>query len=73
MGTPWAAAMALPPGASSAVSFLTAVLVPNILALLNIYLFEGRKLVYSHDQSPKRFLHSTFPFFAVPCVKSYRK
>lgn len=66
MGTCWAAA-ALPPGASG-MSFLAAAVVHDVMALLNTSLFEGGNLLFSHDQSPKRFLNSTFSFFAVPYI-----
>lgn len=56
-------------------SFPAAVLlIADISALLlTVFLFEGRKLPSSHDQSPKRFLNSTFSVFEVPYVLSYRK
>lgn len=70
----WTLSCRPPPGGSPGASFLAAALLsPDISALLSDYLFEGRKLASSHDQSPKRFLNSTFSFFAVPYVSSYRR
>lgn len=66
-GHPLGSTAALPLGASG-VSFLAAVRVPDILALLNLSPFEGRNLLFSQDQSTTRFLNSTFSFFAVPYV-----
>ena len=65
VGNPWATVAAFLPGVSG-MSFLAAALVHDIMALLNTSLFEGRNLLFSHDWSPKRFLNSTFSFFAVP-------
>lgn len=49
------------------VAFLTAFLLVLDTSpfLLSIYLFEGRKLLSSLDQKPKKYLNSTFSFFAV--------
>lgn len=67
VGTLWAAATALPSGAAG-MSFPAGALVHNIMVLLNTSLSEGRNLLFSHDQSPERFLGSTFSFLAVPYI-----